>query len=531
MKKSNRSPLFSVLRRAFALAMQAEKANKSTAAYLEQCRAQADSRRRFLRRAGTLALGSAIIPGILPAMSGLSRRYGGRGAPNIAIIGGGVAGLNALHQLKKHGLQATVYEASDRTGGRMFTVQEAMGPGTWTEFGGEFVDTSHADIWALAGEFGLELIDYAQASELELEQEAFYFEGRHRSLEEVVTGFRRFAARLQEDMDRLSDDISYTCKDPFTIQMDRSNLSEYLENIGADGWIKSLIEAAYEAEYGLSTEMQSALNLLLLISTDTSDGRLAFFGDSDERYKVRGGNQRITDALTSRYEDHIRYGASLESIRPRNRSYELYFSGKNKAVPADFVIMALPFTRLRQVDMRLDMPRVKRQCIDTLSYGTNAKLMLGMQSHFWRKQGFTGLVYSDNGVTNGWDNAQLQTPDDAAAGLSILFGGRQGVELGQGSVASQKNKYLPLWNDIYPGATAHFNGKMARMHWPSHPYTLGSYTCYTPGQYTGISGAEQMPVGKIFFAGEHCGGEFSGFMNGAAKSGREAAEAIIATLD
>jgi monoamine oxidase len=33
------------------------------------------------------------------------------------------------------------------------------------------------------------------------------------------------------------------------------------------------------------------------------------------------------------------------------------------------------------------------------------------------------------------------------------------------------------------------------------------------------------------FAGEHCGGEFSGYMNGAAKSEREAAEEILKRLD
>jgi monoamine oxidase len=56
---------------------------------------------------------------------------------------------------------------------------------------------------------------------------------------------------------------------------------------------------------------------------------------------------------------------------------------------------------------------------------------------------------------------------------------------------------------------------------------LGSYICYTTGQYTGIAGAEVLPVGNVYFAGEHCGGDFSGFMNGAALSGREAAEAIV----
>ena len=194
---------------------------------------------------------------------------------------------------------------------------------------------------------------------------------------------------------------------------------------------------------------------------------------------------------------------------------------------ADFVILALPFTRLRRVDIGLAMPQVKWDCIHKMSYGMNAKLMLGMKSHFWRKQGYTGLVYSDNGVANGWDNAQLQTNTDAAAGLSILFGGQSCHEVGKGSPESQKNIYLPKWNQIFNGATEQFNGKTARMNWAAYPFTKGSYICPTVGQKTAFLGAETMPIGHVFFAGEHCGGDFSGFMNGAAMSGRVAAENIL----
>jgi len=198
---------------------------------------------------------------------------------------------------------------------------------------------------------------------------------------------------------------------------------------------------------------------------------------------------------------------------------------------ADYVILAIPFTILRSIDMPMEMPEVKRKSIDTLGYGTNAKLMLGMKSHFWREQGYGGLVYSDNGIPNGWDNAQLQNKTNEPAGLSILFGGEKGIKAGEGTPDSQKDKYLPLWDKIYPGAIQQFSGKVARMHWPSYPYTLGSYTCYTKGQFTTIGGAEQMPLGNILFAGEHCGGWFQGFMNGAAQSGREAAEEILKRLD
>ncbi|RYE27208.1 MAG: FAD-dependent oxidoreductase, partial [Sphingobacteriaceae bacterium] len=58
----------------------------------------------------------------------------------------------------------------------------------------------------------------------------------------------------------------------------------------------------------------------------------------------------------------------------------------------------------------------------------------------------------------------------------------------------------------------------------------GSYACYKVGQYTTIRGAEQKPVGNLYFAGEHCSLDFQGFMNGAAETGRLAAEEIMAKM-
>lgn len=529
-----KTPLFSSLRKAMHMAIEANKQQITAEEIVQRAEHLALTRRKFLENTGKSLILGGIMPNFLLHTEGVAARSLSAsmriGAPRIAIIGGGIAGLSALHALKKGGYDATIYEASGRTSGRMFSVQGAMGEGTWTEFGGEFIDTNHADMHALAREFNLELMDCAQPSELALKQEAYFFHGRHYTLTEVVEAFKGLASKIKADAERLPDDVNYQTTDPFTRRIDRMSLSEYLDSIGARGFIKHLIEAAYEPEYGLSPQNQSAINLLLLISTDTSKDKIEWFGESDERYKVRGGNQSIPDALARLYPDNIQLNRSLEAISSRGTGYRLNFSGMRNAVDADFVVMAIPFTKLRQVDIRLRLPQVKWNSINHMGYGTNAKLMLGMNTHLWRAQGYTGLVYSDIGIPNGWDNAQLQTADNETAGLSILFGGARSIALAQGTPEHQRDIYLPKWERIYAGATAQHNGKIARMNWHSYKYNLGSYLCYRPGQYTSIGGAEVETVGHLYFAGEHCGGDFSGYMNGAAKSGREAGEGILASI-
>ena len=73
----------------------------------------------------------------------------------------------------------------------------------------------------------------------------------------------------------------------------------------------------------------------------------------------------------------------------------------------------------------------------------------------------------------------------------------------------------------YPGTLAERNGKVSRFHWPTYTWTKGAYSCYRPGQWTTIAGAEGLPVGNLFFAGEHCSYDFQGYMNGGAQTGAD----------
>jgi monoamine oxidase len=83
---------------------------------------------------------------------------------------------------------------------------------------------------------------------------------------------------------------------------------------------------------------------------------------------------------------------------------------------------------------------------------------------------------------------------------------------------------------IYPGARDAFTKKVARQHWPSSPFALGSYTCYKPGQYSTLADSVATPVGNLFFAGEHTSADFNGYMEGAAESGERAAKEVLAKI-
>lgn len=502
------------LRKAFKLAVsEAETSEKNSQKVPDP------SRRKFLHQSAQLGVG--LGAGYL--LSGFEmlppKRY------KIAIVGGGIAGLAAAHRLKKAKVDSfVIYEASNRIGGRMFTAKDIMGEGLTTELGGEFIDSTHTDMLQLVREFGLELLDTQAASETALKKDMFFFQGKIVSLEDMVKAFKDIAPKLKKDIDSLPDEITYKKAKGTAVTFDSQSISQYLTHIGVTGFLRAFIEVAYETEYGLSCQEQSAINLLFLISPELEGGDIAIFGTSDERYKIKGGNQSICDKLAERYQSHIETGKKLVALKKIGKQYELTFE-QGAAVLVDFVLLTVPFSVLRNVDIQADLPYVKVKAIKELGYGNNAKLMMGFNKRIWREMGYTGSVFSDNGLQLGWDNAQLQS--GSAGGITVYLGGNSGIQLANGTPQDQANLFLPKLNEFYPGVMDAYNQKVERFHWPTHPHTLGSYACYRVGQWQSIAGAEFEPVGGIFFAGEHCSADFQGYMNGGAETGRRAAELML----
>ena len=150
--------------------------------------------------------------------------------------------------------------------------------------------------------------------------------------------------------------------------------------------MRALLEVAYATEYGLEIGDQSSLNLLMMI--DVKPEPFKVFGESDERFRVRGGNDSVTTALARGLGARVETNSVLEAVglgRGRPALAERRGGGaSSRVVPASHVVLALPFTLLRDVRIDVELPPVKRKAIAELGYGTNAKLMVGFSDRVWR---------------------------------------------------------------------------------------------------------------------------------------------------
>jgi monoamine oxidase len=518
-----RTALVDLLRRGAAIAAHCARSGEPLdEAIAREREARIDhARRRFLR--DSLGASAALA---LAACTPAALRPRGDGADAVIVVGAGIAGLTCAWRLRQAGVPVALYEAQERVGGRMFSLRGHFADGQVCELGGELVDSGHARMRSLAAELGLVLDDLAE-DPTAAHGDIWFHGGRRYSDPEILAAFAPLAQAIARDASALPDEqITYAAPGGAEA-LDRESMSAWLDRNGADGWLRALIEVAYTTEMGLECDEQSALNFLTFIDPGTDAFRI--FGASDERYHVRGGNDLVPHALARRVDDAITTGAVLEALR-RDDSGRYVLSFRRGAAAferrAHRVVLAVPFTTLRDVRLDLELPPAKRKAIAELRYGTNAKLMIGFGERVWRtRHASGGATYSDLPLQTTWETSRMQA--GAAGILTNFVGGRHGVDVGSGTPKQQADAAAAQLEAIWPGIAAARDGaREARFHWPTHAWTKGSYACFTPGQWTTLRGAVGERVGDLHFAGEHCAFDNQGFMEGGVETGEWVAAAI-----
>jgi len=508
----SRSPFTDLLKKAFSDSL---KENKAASELFKQ------SRRKFLRDTSYAAGGLALMPSLLNSFTS-DKNFAGK--KTVAIIGAGIAGLNACYQLRKQGIYATVYETSVRAGGRMFTLKDAFGNGITTDVGGEFVDTTHTDILQLAKELGLQLYDLRKDP---LNPKELFFGGEHISNKALKNAFAPFVEKLVKDIQSLPQKISHKTAGSFR-HLDEQSITEYISGIGIKGWLFDFINVVLTREYGMEASEQSAINFLIMFQPPGKPGAYyEMFGDDHEVYKIKGGSQQLTDALYEKLKQQVVFNYSLTAVdKASDNKHALSFQSNNetKIVHADYVLMAIPFTILRNIKMNVQMPAEKRKCIDEIGYGNSCKFIIGVNSKPWRSVGKQGYTFTDTSFGCGWDSSQMQSEQKGS--FTVFGGGHFGDDLNKKKTDDIVKDFVPGLDRIFPGVNAAYNKINIKYCWATNALVKGGYSSFKKGQWSTLAGWEGVPVGNIYFAGEHVSRDFQGYMNGGAQTGRVAAGKI-----
>jgi monoamine oxidase len=463
------------------------------------------------------------------AAAALPRTAQARAPDRVAIVGGGIAGLSALHHLREAGVEAQLYEGRNRTGGRMFTHKS----GDWTfEVGGQLVNTDHLDMQGLAKRFGVALVDRKADPHNTLTLAG----GRLLSEAELADGLRAIAGQIGKDADMLD-------KHPGRIsrQLDAISIHDYLERhaqLIRDPWARQLLEATSRTEYGVEPARASAIGLIFNLPTVNGE-RVEVLGGSDERYVIQGGSSALIEAMSAHYAERIETGKRLTRVERHGSGLRLSFLDGTSA-EADTVIVAVPAPLTRQIDFRIPLPAMWRSFIAEMELGVNEKVQSGTNGTPWKgPMGVGGELWqtkTEDGWALGWDGS-VHRKQGVSPVWTWFLGGDEVKDAEALAPSALAARFAASAAPAIPGLIEAATGPFARTNWHAQALTLGAYVNYAPGQLTRFahllyidsddpSERQAVGAGRVWFAGEHLSDAFPGYMNGAAETGRMAAEAI-----
>jgi len=493
------------------------------------------SRASFIRQsaaAGAMLAAAGCMPAIVT--------NGMRGS-RIAIVGAGLAGMTCAYRLRRAGVACDVYEANSGAGGRTWTLRDFFDQGQIGEHGGEFISSEHVATRRLVAEMEL-VLDDLRAAQPPRTEEFYFVHGARYPLAEVLRDYAAVYPALKAAAAAAPSPTLYNRYTAAGAVLDAMSARDWIERHvpgGIGSRLGFLLDLDCTTENGGDSSAQNALMLIYMLAVMPGlTGHDAFYVvGTDERYRVRGGNDQIVERLAQALPaQSLHFGAPLVALRRlADGAYRCTFQSQLKTLDAtyDHVVLALPFTTLRRVDLSgAGFGARKLKSIAELPMGTNTKLHVQFKSRPWYALGCFGHSYADTGYQQTWEESRAQA---GRAGLLVNYtGGSAGASFRAPSFAPAANdvtqSFLREVEPVFPGVGADWNGKAFLSYWTRDPWHRGSYSYYGVGQCTSFVGVEREREGNAHFCGEHTSIQYQGFMNGAVETGEAAAREVLRSL-
>ena len=465
-------------------------------------------RREALKIAGALLVtGLAPIP--IPSQP--------KRAKKVIVAGAGIAGLSCAYELMKRGHDVTVLEASARSGGHVRTVREGLTDGLYVDAGAEhFTQPGYDRYWQYVQEFNLMALPYPRRNcMLRVLQGKMYSEDDLQSANVLkALGFNQrevqFLARhawwelpslyFDPYLEKFTDEYR-----PFDAGLN------HLVQVTMDQWLKQQGASATALRYIGGTGV-SALHVLWHAAI-LKLRKVPLF--PPKVFRLKGGNQGLTDALAARLGDRVRLERPITKIEHSPNAVRAHYreSGEQKIMESEYLVCCMSAVMLRQIPVIPAWPESKRYAIATVPYYTASRPFFQSRTRFWEKDGISpNIEFNERSLSHIWRMA-----DDVDTLRGLLVSTADATTTGE--VA------LKTFRRYYPGKSEDI--ELALVHdWSKDPWAMACETLnYPPGDLTRLWPALFEPHGRIHFAGAYADNLNWG-MEAATRSANRVAERI-----
>ncbi len=481
-----------------------------------------DEIRTRLSRRGALGLGAGIAGlAVAPAAAEAATRATAPGASvDVVVVGAGFAGLTAARRLRAAGHSVVVVEADDRVGGRTKPGKIA---GEVVDLGGQWVGPSQTHLLALAKELGVATYpQYATGLNIvDIAGHSARYEGEVPALEPAaLSDFAQTVGKID----------TLAAKIPFPRSWDFAGAAD-LDSQTVETWI-----LANATTPGGRSAMR-VLTRALLSAEPSQVSMLAFAayaasaGGFSALIATRGGAQdalfdggvwQIAAKMAAALGPAVVLNAPVSAIA-QDGSGVTVSAGARKWLGRYAVVTAPPALASR-ITYTPAMSAMRDGLTQRMPLGCVIKAHIAYARPFWREQGLTGLVLSDRTEFGPWfDHSPRNGPGGSLVGF---FDGGPAQRWADRPAAQRRAQVL---KDIalYLGEAALSPVDYVEEVWTRAPLHRGGYVSVPgPGVLTNFGPALFEPVGRIHWAGTETAKAWSGYIDGAVRSGEQAAEEV-----
>jgi monoamine oxidase len=448
---------------------------------------------------------------------------------DVVVVGAGLAGLRCAERLTAAGRSVVVLEARDRVGGRTLNADLSdVVPGAVVEVGGQWLGPGQERALALLDELGLTTHPtHTRGAHVLLHR------GRVRrytgtippaaphallQVELARRGLERLAGRIPTDAPWHA---------PSARRLDATTLDRWLAGRVRSDAARSMLRAAALALWGMEPEELSALHVGWYVAGARGPGgspgsfdRLIDTSGGAQDARVVGGSQLLSLRLAERLGDAVRLSSPVRSVRAAEGGVVVDGTAARHAVLA-----CSPHLWPAMVP---DLPPAVRALAQRMPMGRIGKAVAVYDRAWWRDEGLSGSGVGDAGpMTSVYDNSP--PGDDPSPGCLLGFvGGRDCDALGALPPAERERAVLDGLVRFF-GPRARQAVRVIWQDWTAEQYTGGGPTSSpVPGAWTALGPALRADCGPVLLAGTETATTWSGYMDGAVRSGEDAADRLLA---